>query len=224
MLFFILLGNRFIMKRFNYLPLVIFLCFAACGEQTNPMNQSTTFVKTTKPFKKEIPTYTDGGNDIFYNLAKKKQKQLGLDSLESGFSDLQIRVWYDFSLVRERKLVIIKNENASWAAMIYDLQVNWDGLTETILSKKIRQATPKSGWADFSKKLLDLQVLTLPNQDDIPNYGGGNDGTTYSFEVATQNQYRFYGYWEPQEYQDKFWQAKNIVDILRLFETELGIY
>jgi hypothetical protein len=66
-------------------------------------------------------------------------------------------------------------------------------------------------------------VLSLPNQDDIPNYGNGTDGRTYNVEVATKNQYRFYGYWEPQEYQNKFWQAKNMADILKLFETELGV-
>ena len=195
----------------------------ACKGQPNSSQHSLEFVDTTKPFKKEIPTYHGGGVDIFYELAKTKQKQLDLDSLESGFDNLQIRIWYDFSLVRERKLVVITNKDTTWKATIYDLQVDWDGQTETILSKKVRQATPKSGWADFSKKLLYLKVLTLPDQYDIPNYDEGNDGRTYNVEVATKNQYRFYGYWEPQHYQDKFWQAKNMADILKLFEQELVV-
>ena len=211
------------MKHFIYFLTIIVFVLGACNGQTNTLNQPATFVDTTKPFKKDIPTYPGGGVDIFYELAKTKQKQLGLDSLENGFDNLQIRVWYDYSLVRERKLVVITNKDTNWTATVYDLQVDWDGHTETILSKKVKQATPKSGWSDFSKKLLDLKVLTLPNQDDIPNYGGGNDGRTYNIEVATKNQYRFYGYWEPQEYQDQFWQAKNMADILKLFETELGV-
>ena len=211
------------MKNF-YLILTLTACFfAGCKEQTNSATQSLAFEDTTKPFKKEIQTYQNGGLDLFYELAKSKQEQLGLDSLENGFENLQIRVWYDFALVRERKLVIITNKDTTWTATVYDLQVDWDGRTETILSKKIRQVTPKSGWAHFSKKLLDLKVLTLPNQFDIPNYGGGHDGRTYNVEVATKNQYRFYGYWEPQEYQDKFWQAKNMTSILSWFEDELGV-
>ncbi len=83
--------------------------------------------------------------------------------------------------------------------------------------------TPKSGWATFSKKLLDLKIVTLPNQEDVKGYGSGFDGRTYNIEVATKNQYRFYGYWEPQQFQSKFWQAKNMADILNLFEIELGI-
>jgi hypothetical protein len=210
------------MKLFNYI-LTIIVVFAACNGQAISVNQPATFVDTTKPFKKEIPTYPGGGVDIFYKLAKVKQKQLGIDSLENGFDNLQIRVWYDFALVKERKLVVITNKATNWTATVYNLRVDWDGQTETILSKTIKKVTPKSGWANFSKKLLDLKVLTLPNQDDIPKYGGGEDGRTYNVEVATKNQYRFYGYWEPQDYQDKFWQAKNMADILKLFEEELGV-
>ena len=206
------------MKIFYYFLTIIIFSFAACNGQTNHVIQPATFVDTNKAFKKEIPSV-----DIFYNLAKAKQNQLGLDSLENGFDNLQIRLWYDFALVRERRLVVITNKDTNWAATVYYLQVDWDGQTETILSKKVKQVIPKSGWAIFSKKLLDLKVVTLPSQDDIKGYSGGDDGRTYNVEVATKNQYRFYGYWEPQEYQSKFWQAKNMADILKLFETELGV-
>jgi len=211
------------MKFFYYFPTIIVCILSACNGQTNTDNQPAIFVDTTKPFKKEIPTYSDGGVSIFYELAKTRQKQLGLDSLENGFDNLQIRLWYDFSLVRERKLVVITNKDINWTATVFDFQVDWNGHTETILSKNVKQVTPKSGWQDFSKKLFSLNVLTLPNQHDIPNYGGGADGRTYNVEVATKNQYRFYGYWEPQDYQDMFWQAKNMADILKLIEDELGV-
>jgi hypothetical protein len=210
------------MRQTNFIFIIVILFFASCKGKTHS-SSPLAFFDTTKPFKKEIPTYQNGGVDIFYELAKTKQKQLGLDSIENGFDNLQIRVWYDFALFRERKLVVITNKDTTWTATIYDLQVDWDGKTETILSKKVRQVIPKSGWTSFSNKLLDLNILTLPNQDDVKGYSGGFDGRTYNIEIATKNQYRFYGYWEPQEYQDKFWQAKNMADILKLFETELGV-
>ena len=210
------------MRQINFILITISLFFVGCKGQTSS-NAIVTFVDTTKPFKKEIPTYQNGKVDIFYELAKAKQKQLGLDSIENGFDNLQIRVWYDFALVRERRLVVITNKGTNWTATVYNLQVDWDGKTETILSKKVKQVTPKSGWASFSKKLLDLKILTLPNEDDINGYGGGGDGRTYNVEVATKSQYRFYGYWEPQEYQNEYWQAKNMTDILKLLDSELGV-
>lgn len=197
--------------------------FASCKEATNTYSQNFTFVDTTKPFKKEIQTYEDGKFNIFYSLAKELQKELKLDNLENGFDNLQIRVWYNFALVREKKLLVITNKDNNWTATVYNLQVDWDGETETLLSKKVKQVKPKSGWAIFSKKLLDLKVLTLPDQDDLPNYHQGMDGRTYNFEVATKNQYRFYSYWVPQAFQEEFWQAKNIVNILKLFEQELSV-
>ena len=209
------------MRQINILILVILFILISCKGKALS-NSPLAFVDTTKPFKKEIPTYQNGVN-IFYEMAKTKQKQLGLDSIENGFDNLQIRVWYDFDLVKKRKLVVITNKNGNWTATVYDLQVDWDGHTETILSKKLKQVTPKSGWADFSKQLMNLQILTLPDQDDIPNYAEGMDGRTYNVEVATKTQYRFYGYWEPREHQNKFWQAKNMSDILKLFRTELGV-
>jgi hypothetical protein len=52
---------------------------------------------------------------------------------------------------------------------------------------------------------------------------GWTDGISYKIEVATKRQYRFYGYHLPDKFQDKLWQAKNKVDILKLVETEFGI-
>lgn len=212
------IGHSISMKLFYYFLTIIILSFAACNAPTSSRSQPSTFVDTNKTFKKEIPLA-----DIFYTLAKAKQRQLGLDSLENGFDNLQVRVWYDFALVRERKLVVITNRDAVWTAVVYDLQVDWDGQTETILSKNVKQVTPKSGWVTFSKRLLELKIVTLPNQDVIEGYYQGTDGETYNVEVASKNRYRFYGYWAPGLYRDKFWQAKNMTEILNLFETELGV-
>jgi len=206
------------MQNITLIIILAILSFASCKGQTNSTHEPVTFVDTIKSFKKEIPS-----NDVFYILAKDKQKQLGLDSIENGFDNLQLRIWYGFSRVRNRKLVTIINKGKKWTATVYNMQVNWNGETETIIAKEIKQVTPKSGWTVFSKKLLDLKVVTLPPMDNISGYESGKDGKMFNVEVATKNQYRFYGYWEPQDYQNKFWQAKNMTGILDLFKTELNV-
>ena len=212
------------MKGIYFIALITLLLFAGCKEQTDSIHHSFVFVDTTKPFKREIPTYQDGSGDLFYFVEKAKQKQLGLDSLENGFSNLQIRVWYDYSLVKQRDLVVITNKDTNWTATVYNLQVDWDGETETIISKQVKQVTPKSGWSDFLGKLFDLKILTLPNMNDIPGLDDGwTDGITYNVEIATKNQYRFYGYHLPDKFEDKYWQAKNMTNILKLFEQEFGV-
>lgn len=180
---------------------------------------------TTTKFKKEIPSYPDGQPDLFYRLAQQKTKQLQLDTLQGGYDSLQIRIWYDFSLINLRKLLIIKRTNSLWTATSYTLTVDWDfrNLTETIKAKTVEEVNPKQGWDNFLKKIFALQITALPNANKINGYSFGTDGRQFNIEVATKNQYRFYGYWEPQLNREKFPQAKNMADILQLIKDEFNI-
>jgi hypothetical protein len=183
-----------------------------CSAQTN---------SETTQFTKEIPA-----TDLFYKLSQQKAKQLKIDSLENGFDSLQIRIWYDYSLITLRKLLIVKQTNSAWSARAYTMTVDWNAykLTEKVKIKKEEKLSPKNGWDSFSKRIMDLQITTLPNMVDIPGLKDHwLDGMTYNVEVATKTQYRFYRYHLPDKFQDKYWQAKNMVDILKLVEAEFGI-
>ena len=207
------------MQLHNFFLALIVLLFIGCESPKSSNEQTQIFIDTAKSFKKEIPIFDDGKYDLFYLLAKNKQKQLGLDSIENGFDNLQIRVWYEFSRVLERRLVIITNKDTAWTATVYNMKV----ISDEIISKEIIQMTPKSGWPYFVKKLLDLKIVTLPSMVNIVGDEGGKDGKTFNVEVATKNQYRFYTYWEPHDYQNKFWQAKNMAEIIDLLKTELNV-
>jgi hypothetical protein len=106
------------------------------------------------------------------------------------------------------------------------MTVDWDAfnLTEKVKIQKAETLNPKNGWDSFLNKLFALQITTLPNKDNIPGLEDGwTDGISYNVELATKKQYRFYGYHLPDKFQYKYWQAKNMVDILKLVETEFGI-
>lgn len=191
--------------------------FISCSGQTN---------SDTKKFKQEIPTARNGEPDLFYKLTQQKVKQLHIDTLQSGYDSLQIRIWYDYSLINLRKILILKRTNSIWTATAFTLTVEWNAfnLTETVKTQKIKKLNPKNGWDNFLSKLFALQVQTLPNMDDIPGLSDGwTDGVSFNVEVATKKSYRFYGYHLPDKFQDKYWQAKNMVDILKLIETEFGL-
>ena len=191
--------------------------FTSCLGQTNS--------DTTK-FTKEIPTWRNGEPDLFYKLTQQKVKQLNIDSLQNGYDSLQIRIWYDYSLINLRKLLILKRTNSIWTATANSMTVEWNAfnLTETVKTQKIKTLTPKNGWNNFLSKIFGLQVQTLPNMNDIPGLSDGwTDGVSFNVEVATKKSYRFYGYHLPDKFQDKYWQAKNMVDILKLIETEFGL-
>lgn len=212
------------MQNFFSLVLLTLLFLIACKGKTDYMQQPLSYVDTSKAFKREIPTFDDGRLDLFYVLTKEKQKQLGLDSMENGFENLQIRLWYDSSRARgrERKLLVLINHDTTWTAKLYSMQLAWDG--DYIVSNKVRQIAPKSGWPFFIKRLLEFQVVTLPNMHGIPGLEDNwKDGESYHIEVATKMQYRFYSYHLPEEFQDQYWQAKNMVNILKLFTEEFAV-
>ena len=61
--------------------------------------------------------------------------------------------------------VVITNKDSNWTATVYNLQVDWNGETETIISKQIKEVTPKDGWSEFLQKLFDLK------NNDTSQYG-----------------------------------------------------
>ena len=212
------------MKRSLVFPgLLIAIFFADCSSKKQPVFKNA-FVDTLKGFKKDIPINKYGQYVSFYREDKEMQKLLGLDSLEDGFNALQIRVWYNL-FGKERRMVEITNKDSVWSAAVYIFRGRTENGTTAIASKEINQVTPASGWAYFSKRLLDLKILTLPHSFDIDGYAMASpfDGDIYSVELATKNQYRFYDYGNPAMLDRSFWQAKNMVDILQLFKDELNV-
>lgn len=180
------------------------------------------FIDTIKSFKYDNPT-DDGRPDIFYTLAKSKAKQLQLPSIEKGFDGLQIRVWYEYSRSNRRQLVTIINHKSQWEAAVYEMEIK-DGPGQEILTSVETLLVPKSGWDTFNKTLIDLKIITLPDMNNIPGLEDRyKDGKAYSIEIATKHQYRFYTYHLPEEFQDKFWQAKNMTMFLKFLKVELGL-
>jgi hypothetical protein len=206
-------------KKSNTIFLITAILLTACNESANINQELTKFDNLERSFKREIPSNADGRVSPFYTSTKVKQKYLGLDSLESGFDGLQIRIWYDDVYITRQKLLVIIYKQGNWAANFFATK---GGAT---LSKESDKLIPKMGWINFSNKFLSYNVLTLPNGDDIDNCGsGGGDGSTFNVEIATQKHYRYYGYWEPQDYKDKCQEAKNMNDILNLIAHEFDIF
>jgi hypothetical protein len=203
------------MKYFNVVVLLIAFLVSCSGQTNNPA-----------AFKKEIPVWYNGELDPYYQFVQKKAIQLKIDTLQGGFDSLQIRIWYDYALLTISDLLIIKRSNATWTAISYSLEQDLDkpDSTRRLRVEKTDTLKPKNGWNSFLNRLFALQIATLPTMDSIPGLQDDwADGVTYCVEVATKKQYRFYSYHLPDKFQDKYWQAKSMVDILKLVQAELRV-
>jgi hypothetical protein len=186
--------------------------------------------------KLDIPKY---GNEhqfkgypyIYWNFCKQKQSQLGLESPETSKDSLIIRMWITNPVGKSRQphgLVEIKKDSIGWSGKLVLMHVNFKtgNLSETIADSKVIELSPlKTNWSNIIDSLLILKIGELPTDDLIPGYypdntGYANNSPTFSFEYATRDIYRFYQYSDIYRVADKFWQPKNVIEILDLLEKE----
>lgn len=171
---------------------------------------------------KDIPLNTKGNPVLSYLHKEYIANKLSLEKLENGFDSMQIRIWYGYAFKDTGQLVLFKNENNKWTSELLTLsfKVNENKDSVWSIGKTLSRRNPKSGWDNFIKKLLDYQILSLPDMSMIDENITIADGDAFTVEIATKKNYRFYQYQEPEMVEDRLWQAKNMNYILKLIEKE----
>ncbi len=162
--------------------------------------------------------------DWTYTYFRKLTTDLKLDSLQSGYHDLQIRIWLYGWMDKENDLIILTRQNKKWAGKHIIIGSKYDENYKQnpfIFIKEVKQISPKSGWDNLFKSLMDLDILTLPDMSELPLYKGpGGDGIDYVFEIATVTKYRMFHYWCPDVSSEIYKEAKNVVSIIETLQNE----
>lgn len=213
------------MKIRNLIIIICLIIFASCNEQKNH-NPIVGDKKVFDTVIKDIPLNKNGKPYGYYRNKPNVENKLGLSTLEKGFDSLQIRLWYGYSSNDRSQLVILKNNNQEWSAELFTLEYQFDSNTDTItsISKSSIIREPASGWSNFSRRLFDLQIMTLPDEDKIRDYPDLMDGNGIIVELATRKLYRVYSYKEPNYIYNrkKIKEAYNMESILNLIEQEFN--
>jgi len=207
------------LRKVSLIAVIVLFSFS-CNNPKNSKETLSPFIDTAKGFKKDYFNKNNGKPIYWLQYCKDMAKSLGLDTLQNGASNLEIRIWYEFSRYSEKKLVIIRNKGFDWIAKVYRFDEERANEFKNI---SIKQPNPKSGWKEFMNQLFANKILTLPRSSDLPEYPVGADGFDYIIEIATSSQYRLYDYWEPMEYEKQLPEAKNMSSILKTLEKELDV-
>jgi len=144
---------------------------------------------------------------------------LNLDTLEFGYTTLQIRIWLGHTMARVNHVVVLKRVNKHWLGLLYELKRDEAGFESTVKSIK-----PKVGWNNLIDSLDKLKLFSIDNSLDSKEYdgNGGGDVPFHTVEISTPTKYHSYEYNILEGYTEKFWQVKNVQLISELLENEFG--
>ena len=150
-------------------------------------------------------------------------KKAGLKDYINGYDSIAIRLWYQYS-GPESEIIEIRKHCTGWVADFLTIRREArqnDSIVVNIVSKRNGQ-DPKSGWANFTKKLFELNVTTLTDFSEIAGYNAANDGQSVDVEISTNKYYKIYTYLGPKT-KPEIKEARNLEEIMELIETEFGI-
>ena len=167
-----------------------------------------------------------------YAFIKFKQQIIGLDSIQSGYDTLQIRVWDIQGLFGHMQLYVIKNNGKKWTADYYSLEldsnyvngnssIKYEQGNEPFSIIEQKRIKPTMPWNRFIDSLVSFEIMTLPDMDSIKGMQvEWTDAGSIIIEVALRNCYRVYHYSDPWRFEE-FKEAQNMMGILSLISTEL---
>lgn len=162
--------------------------------------------------------YFDKVFSEYINPLTKKYDFTELREKYYSGNDFEVRVWLSTS---QTDGFIIKRIGEDWAAIAlkeidckkfsyYPKDKNYN-LGKTNLS------SPKSGWENTWKKLLEAGIFNLPNSNDVSYL----DGIGYIVETNQSGKYRIYFYNSPNL--QKTEEAKRMVKIGEVIADEFGL-
>ncbi len=198
-------------KSFKWLILALLL-FSSCGQKANN-NKLEKILDSlnTGSFKKEVPFSQYSSANYNFDLARKTERLLELRNISHGVDSLEIRVRLDYFRQSPQIIRIIIDSvcKAELIDFFTPLVVKGGSERYELEFKTIRTLSPKNGWIDLLRRLVDLQVLTLPDCTQIVGYKSARDSDGVVVEVGGRNFYRIYEYWQP-------WNNKNIKEVQNL--------
>lgn len=175
----------------------------------------------TNPIIKYKPFAGDTSSD---EIKRKVLGLAGLEDLENGFNEQQVRIWFTFSSPIENLLILSKTA-AGWSGSYEQLNFQYDADNGDLISIKraSRAVTPRSGWKFLADSLYKLEIYNLPDMSQIPGYELERDGHWITVEYADCKSYRIYRYQSPWGYEKQFWQAAMVTQISRLAKEQFDI-
>ena len=152
--------------------ILLFLIFTTSCVASSVQDDKTLSLPTTKKeLKKDIPNatwvkiYFEGIDKI---VERNSIYKLSENVLAEG--DFEIRVWVGFGIYGNDGLILKRSSGGNWTATyLSEMSCHLEDKGKYKDRGKYNLESPKSGWEETWKKLVNAGVLTLPDSSEI-NY------------------------------------------------------
>ena len=150
-------------------------------------------------------------------------KFIGLPFLRDEKDGVHVRIWLWGDL---DYIIDISQRAGTNLCYIIQFHGEKDSTNDYLMIDSIfKNLQPNSGWSDFFSKLKQYKILTMKSgtpyekQVDVLT-----DRMSYvQFEVAQNNQYRFYEYLEPSYYRYVDTGSRNVYEFLEYFNQQMNV-
>jgi hypothetical protein len=130
--------------------------------------------------------------------------------------DFEVRIWIGFGVTGEDGFILRYSANKWSAIHLQGIPRHPQGL-----QSKIILPAPKHGWENMWRRLIDAELLTLPDGEDLNCDPGFLDGLIYIIEINKDRVYRTYHYSNPRH--SECIEAKKVLAIGKIIGEEFGL-
>ena len=164
-------------------------------------------------FQRDIPKAT--WEPIFFKSIDRLATKAGWKPLREAplpSDSLEVRVWIGFGLSPLQGYSLSKDRSRWSGRHIMESFQRTNSVT-------VREITPRNAWDTLWTRLVQLDLLTLPDCSTLHGEEKVLDGVSYVVEINRDGRYRTYQYGNPQS--QKWPEAKRIISIIQTLHDEL---
>jgi hypothetical protein len=159
---------------------------------------------------------------IFFKSIDELTDEVGIKSLRKTHlanDDIEIRIWMGFGVTKLEGFIMNRTKK-DWTAKY----VTADYISKKFVNRNIGLNEPQSGWEKTWQKLIDSEILTLPDAESINCNAGAEDGFSYVVELRKGNNYRTYMFENPgDDFPNKCREAGKILEIVRIISEDFNL-
>ncbi len=207
------------------------LIFGACAQNIS-QNEQTSTTPFPQPALSDFAK-AEEAKRIERNKRELKEgirddsKKIGLSALESrtlSNEDLEIRMWR-FSAYGDKNLIfILEKIKGNWSANLLERTIVKKDLSKKnplVKSSQKKLGQPKSGWEIFWQRLIEAEILTLPDGDEVGNEVC-EDCWAFVVETKVEESYRIYDYHAPESSKENR-ESQQMVKIINTISEEFNL-